>query len=76
MTKIKYNSNRERFIGVAEARTQAILDKIRILGNCSNKNLYNYFPEEIDKIFKAIQDQLNQTKMKFAVKKKKDFKLL
>jgi hypothetical protein len=75
MTKVKYSSKRERFVNVAEARTQAILNRIRILGNCSNKNLYEYYPEEIDKIFRAIQEQLNETKSKFAKKKDKKFQL-
>lgn len=75
MVKVKYSSNRERFINVAEARTQAILERIRILGNCSNKSLYEYSPEEIDKIFKAIQEQLTQTKTKFAKKENKRFEL-
>jgi len=75
MAKVKYNSNRERFINVAEARTQAILEKIRILGNCSNKTLYDYSPEEIDRIFRAIQEQLTQTKAKFAKKENIKFEL-
>lgn len=75
MTKIKYSSRRERFVNVAEARTQAIIDKIRILGNCSNKNLYEYSPDEIDKIFRAIQNQLIETKSKFETKRSSKFKL-
>lgn len=75
MTKIKYSSRRERFMNVAEARTQAILNRIRILGNCSNKSLYEYYPEEIDKIFRAIQEQLNLTKIKFTKKENKRFEL-
>lgn len=75
MVKIKYTSRRERFINVAEARTQAIIDKIRILGNCSNKSLYEYSSDEIDKIFKAIQNQLTETKSKFETKRSNKFKL-
>lgn len=75
MVKIKYSSKRERFINVAEARTRSILDRIRILGNCSNKSLYEYTPEEIDRIFRAIQEQLSQTKAKFSRKEEKKFQL-
>lgn len=75
MVKVKYNSKRERFINVAEARTQAIINRIRILGNCSNKNLYEYSPDEIDKIFRAIQNQLLETKSKFETKRSSKFKL-
>lgn len=75
MTKIKYSSRRERFVNVAEARTQTIINRIRILGNCSNKNLYEYSPDEIDKIFRAIQNQLMETKSKFETKRSSKFKL-
>jgi hypothetical protein len=75
MTKQKFTSKRERFLHVAEARTNVILEKIRILGNCSNRSLYEYNKEEIDKIFKAVQEKLNETKARFVVKKEKGFKL-
>lgn len=75
MAKIKYSSRRERFVNVAEARTQTIINRIRILGNCSNKSLYEYSSDEIDKIFRAIQNQLTETKSKFEMKRGNKFKL-
>lgn len=75
MPKQKFTSKRERFISVAESRTNNIIEKIRVLGNCSNKNLYDYSSDEIDKIFKAIQEKLSETKARFVVKRKKEFKL-
>lgn len=75
MPKQKFTSKRERFLSVAETRTNSILEKIRILGNCSNRSLYEYSKDEIDKIFRAIQDKLNETKARFVVKKEKEFKL-
>lgn len=77
MGKRAFSSSRERFITLAEARTNAILNKVKILGNCSNKNLYEYTDEEINKIFKAIQRSLDETRNKFlshSIKKSK-FKL-
>lgn len=75
MPKKKYTSRRERFLNVAETRTKAVLEKIRILGNCSNKALYEYSQEEIDKIFRALQNQLNETKARFVAKREREFKL-
>lgn len=75
MPKQKFTSKRERFLSVAESRTNAILEKIRVLGNCSNRSLYEYSKDEIDKIFKAIQEKLSETKARFVVKKNKEFKL-
>ncbi len=77
MSKKKYNNSRERFLDVAEARTNAVLDRIRILGNCSNKSLYSYSPDEINKIFKTIQDDLDHNKARFKLEesRKRKFKL-
>ena len=75
MPKQKFTSKRERFLTVAETRTNTIIEKIRVLGNCSNKSLYEYNKDEIDKIFRAILDKLNETKARFIVKKDREFKL-
>lgn len=77
MPKRQFDNPRERFLGVAESRTNSILDKIRVLGHCSNRILYQYTPEEINKIFKTIDEELNQTKAKFKLEqsRKRKFKL-
>ena len=58
-------SNRERFVRLAEARTQKIIDTIRLLGNCSNTYVYEYTSKDIDKIFSAIESELKTAKAKF-----------
>ncbi len=66
MDKDKKNEDRAtRFRRVAERRTDLILHTIRVLGNCSNKSAYQYSDEEIQKIFKAIDEQLKITKARF-----------
>jgi len=65
----------ERFKRVATARTNAIFNKIRILGNCSNKQIYSYSEEDIEKIFSAINRQLREVRAKFNSWKEKKFKL-
>lgn len=65
----------QRFIKVAEKRTNDILDKIRLLGNCSNKRTYYYEDPEVNKIFSEIDKQLKATKAKFTEGKKKYFRL-
>ena len=77
MGKRTFSNNRERFIVLAEARTNAILHKIKVLGNCSNKNLYDYSEEEVKKIFNALQKTLDETRNKFlSHTKKAKFKLI
>jgi len=65
----------ERFRRVASKRTNEILEKIRILGNCSNKSSYEYTEEEVNKIFSEIDKKLKLTKAKFLGGKRERFKL-
>jgi len=78
MPKKRYKNSRERFLEVGEARTNAVLERLRILGNCSNRQLYKYTPEEINRIFKTIEKELQDTKQRFLIQakpKKTKFKL-
>jgi len=79
MSKKSYQNPRERFLSVAEARTNSVLNRLRILSNCSNKQLYVYTPEEVAKIFKTISSALEEARSRFAAgnkSKHKPFRLL
>ncbi len=58
-------SKREKFVRLAEKRTNRILDTLQLLGNCSNTSVYEYTQKDVDKIFKAIQSQVDETKRRF-----------
>ena len=60
-------TKRERFVRIAEARTNKILEMMRLLGNCSSKGNYEYTEEDIRKIFGALERELKNTKNKFLV---------
>ena len=62
-------TNRERFIRIAEARTQKIIDMIDLLGNCSNQYNYEYSQKDVDKMFAAIETALKTSKSKFSPEK-------
>lgn len=67
---------RERFVRIAENRTNKILEQIRLLGNCSNKHNYDYDEEDVRKIFGVIEQELKEVKLKFSSKSNKEkFKL-
>ena len=68
---------RERFVKIAENRTNKIIDMIKLLGNCSNKNNYTYSENDVKQIFNAIEQELKNTKIKFqeAENLKKEFRL-
>jgi len=65
----------DRFRRIASKRTNEILEKIRILGNCSNRSSYEYNEEEVNKIFSEIEKQLKLIKAKFLAEKRERFKL-
>ena len=59
-------TKRERFVRLAEARTNKIIDMIKLLGNCSSLSTYEYTQQDVDKIFSAIESELREAKKKFA----------
>lgn len=56
---------RAAFKRLASQRTTAVLERLRILGNCSNRQLYEYTDEDIRKIFSAIAAEMKAVKAKF-----------
>ncbi len=68
---------RDRFVKIAENRTNKIISMIKLLGNCSNKNNYTYNENDVRQIFNAIDDELKLAKARFneAQNDKKEFKL-
>ena len=63
---------RERFLRVASARTEKILNLTRLLGNCTNTSNYSYTEEEVNHIFKSIREELDIQETKFRMKLKED----
>lgn len=72
---IENEGRRERFLRLASQRTQDVLNRLRILGNCSNRSVYEYTQDDIDKIFDALKGQLKSVEAKFHFPKHKEFKL-
>ena len=54
------------FIRIAEARTNKIIESIALLGNLSNTSYYEYTPDQIEAMFSAIQEELDNQKRRFA----------
>lgn len=59
------SEKREKFIKLAEGRTQLALDGIRKIGNLSNKRAYEYSKDDIRKIIKALKDATSDLERKF-----------
>lgn len=68
--KISNETKEEKFKRIATARTRRILNDLRLLGNCANKNIYSYTEEDIKKIFSAIERELKRVKALFDTKER------
>ena len=61
----KDETKEERFKRIASRRVQEILNKLRLLGNCSNRSVYSYTEEDKRKIFSALEGELKRIKALF-----------
>ena len=68
-------SKRDAFQRLAEARTNAVLERIRVLGNCANPYAYEYTDDDVRRIFGAIDRELKTTKAKFSSQRRSEFRL-
>ena len=59
------NKRRENFKRLATSRTNEVLKRLKILGNCANRSSYDYTEEEVGKIFAEIDRKLKEIKAKF-----------
>lgn len=75
MKRQTYVNKSERFKELATYRTNEVLKKLKILGNCSNRTMYDFSEEEVNKIFSEIEKKVKEVKSKFNFLKDKEFKL-
>lgn len=68
-------SRADKFKRLATQRTNAVLDKLRLLGNLSNKSNYEYTEEDLKKIFSAVDENIKRVKVKFSLTHKQHFTL-
>ena len=60
------DAKKDRFKRLATLRTNAVLYKLKVLSNCSNRQLYEYGEGDIEKIFSEIEKKVKETKAKFS----------
>lgn len=71
----KSESRNEAFQRLATKRTNAVLERLRVLGHCANPQLYEYSEEDVKKILRAIEKELKIVKTKFQNSTKSEFRL-
>lgn len=76
MRKVEKNETaRDRFKRLATLRTNEVLRRLKILGNCANRQAYEYSEKDIEAIFSAIERKVREVKTKFHFPKEEKFKL-
>ena len=55
----------EKFKRLAELRVNAAMDRIRLLGQLSNRGNYDYTDEQVEMIFNALKKALVESRSKF-----------
>lgn len=59
-------SKSEKFRRLAMTRGNRVLRDIELLGNLSNRNNYEYTPQQVKIIFSAIEEELRNAKQRFS----------
>lgn len=65
MAKDIKETKREKFVRLAEARTNKIIEMLKLLGNCSNTGSYEYTDDDVKKIFGEIERETKNAKARF-----------
>lgn len=62
----RVENRHEKFVRLAETRTQKALDAIRLIGNLSNRSTYEFSDSEIRQIFRALDEELKVARERFS----------
>jgi hypothetical protein len=70
------DNRKENFKRLATNRTNEVLKRLKILGNCANRSNYDYDEADVAKIFQEIDKKVKEIKAKFTFSKSEgEFKL-
>lgn len=58
-------SKHDKFVRLAEKRTNNAIKQLELIGNLANKRNYDYSEEEVNEIFKALNNAMKASKQKF-----------
>lgn len=65
-------TKRDRFKRLASSRTNTVIEKLEILGNCANRSNYEYTEDEVKQMLLAIERKVNEVKVLFSNSSQKD----
>jgi hypothetical protein len=56
---------RKKFVQLAENRVNRAIRDIRLIGNLANKSAYEYNDEDVKRIFRALQKEMEAVRTRF-----------
>ena len=59
------SKRRERFEKVASNRVQKVIDFLGLIGNCANKNNYEYTEKDVEQMFKEINRAVKEARVMY-----------
>jgi hypothetical protein len=59
-------AKREKFVELATKRVNRAIKDMRLIGNLSNRSAYAYTDEDVRKILRALQREVDGVKSRFA----------
>lgn len=60
------SSKRQKFVELATKRVNRAIKDLRLIGNLSNRSAYEYSDEDVRKIARALQRELDSIKTRFS----------
>jgi hypothetical protein len=72
---MKGETKENRFKRIAERRVQRVMDSLRSLSQCSNKRMYQWDAEQLNKMWNAIEGSLKKCKEGFETSEPEEFRL-
>jgi predicted membrane protein len=63
---LKRKEKRDRFVRLAVKRVNRAIKDLRLIGNLSNRSVYEYTDEDARKIIKALQKELDTIRARFS----------
>ena len=60
------SAKRDKFLELANNRVNRTIKDIRLIGNLSNRSAYEFSEEDLRKIFRALQRELEAARSRFS----------
>lgn len=64
-TPMQSQQKREKFVRLANNRVNRAIRELRLIGNLSNRSAYSYTDEDVRKIIKVLQREVDTLKTRF-----------